>query len=119
MTELETAKAVGYKNVTVNEPFFRGHFPDAPVMPGVLVLESLLQLAWVFFSEQGGFRLKRIQKLRFRRPVLPGDRLKLEIEVVEGGGGECEIRAVASVEETVAAQGAFWVCPGRSVPAAS
>lgn len=113
VTDLGPDKASGFKNVTFNEPYFRGHFPEAPVLPGVLVLESLLQLIWVMYAGQGGFRLRKVRKLRFRRPVVPGDRLELEVEIVEQEQDLVQLRAQAKVEGALAAQGLIWVAPGR------
>ena len=97
--------AVGWKNVTVNEPYFRGHFPKAPVMPGVLVMESLCQLAWVWAGGTSGVRLTGIQKLRFRRPTMPGDWLRLELELLEQSEGRMTFRATASVDGQTAVAG--------------
>lgn len=99
--------------MTVSEPFFQGHFPKAPVMPGVLVLESLMQLAWVMFSESGGFRLKGVKRLKFRRPTLPGDRLDLEVTVSERSAEQCQLKAVAKVGEELAVSGVLVITPGR------
>ena len=86
--ELEPYKrAVGLKNVTYNEPFFRGHFPQRPVMPGVLILEAMAQVGGVLaFYSLGGRRghvplFTGIDKAKFRAPVVPGDQLRLELEV--------------------------------------
>ena len=86
--ELEPYKrAVGLKNVTYNEPFFRGHFPERPVMPGVLILEAMAQVAGVLaFYSMGGRRdhvplFTGIDKAKFRAPAVPGDQLRLELEV--------------------------------------
>lgn len=84
LCEVTSERAAGEKYVTVNEPFFRGHFPAAPVMPGVLVTEALFQLAWAAWgAEGGGFHLKGIRRLKFRQPVLAGDRIDLESQVLE------------------------------------
>lgn len=96
--ELGETRAVGYKNVTMSEPHFQGHFPEAPVMPGVLIMESLCQLAWLWSGHQGEVRMTGIKKLRFRRPTMPGDRLKLEIDVLERDGERFVVKALASVE---------------------
>ena len=91
--ELEQHKrAVGLKNVTSNEPFFRGHFPERPVMPGVLILEAMAQVAGVLaFYSLGGRRghvplFTGIDKAKFRAPVVPGDQLRLELEVTRRRG---------------------------------
>ena len=103
--ELTDARAVGYKCVTINEPCFQGHFPEAPVMPGVLVMESLCQLAWIWADHEPGVRMTNIKKLRFRRPTVPGDRLRLEIDLVERDPESFLVKAVASVEGEVAVTG--------------
>ena len=98
VAEVTSERAVGYKNVTMNEPHFRGHFPEAPVMPGVLVMEGLCQLAWIWSGHDGHVRMTGIKKLRFRRPTMPGDRLKLEIELLERSETGFVLKALASVE---------------------
>ncbi len=103
--ELDDKRATGYKNVTINEPFFRGHFPHFPVMPGVLQIESLLQLAWILLGTS--FRVARIDRLKFRRQVVPGDRLDLHVEVLEHEGTRWKVRCQAMVEEKLAMQGDF------------
>lgn len=95
--ETSPTGARGWKKVTVNEPHFQGHFPQSPVMPGVLVLEALCQLVWVW-SGAKSVRMKGLKKLRFRRPTLPGDHLDLEIEVLERQPNECTVKASASVD---------------------
>ena len=91
--EIEQHKrAVGLKNVTYNEPFFKGHFPERPVMPGVLILEAMAQVAGVLaFYSLGGRRghvplFTGIDKAKFRMPVVPGDQLRLELEVTRRRG---------------------------------
>lgn len=93
IVEIEQHKrAVGLKNVTYNEPFFRGHFPERPVMPGVLILEAMAQVAGVLaFYSLGGRRghiplFTGIDKAKFRTPVVPGDQLRLELEVTRRRG---------------------------------
>jgi len=91
--EIEQHKrAVGLKNVTFNEPFFKGHFPERPIMPGVLILEALAQVAGVLaFYSLGGRRghiplFTGIDRAKFRAPVVPGDQLRLELEVTRRRG---------------------------------
>ena len=80
-------KAVGIKNVTINEPFFSGHIPSLPIMPGVLILESIAQVGGVVLTLLPGmkgvfFAFAGIDKVRFRRPVIPGDQLIITVELV-------------------------------------
>ncbi len=98
------------KNVSHNEPFFQGHFPDEPVMPGVLILEALAQAAGLGLAEREGFvggevgYLAGIDGARFRRPVVPGDVLHLEGEILAYRRGLCKVTARALVEADVAAE---------------
>ena len=105
ITELvEGKKAIGTKNVTINEPFFQGHFPNYPVMPGVLIIEALAQVGAVVAlslpENKGkiGF-LAGIDEARFRRQVVPGDVLRLEAEMEKMRGGIGKAKAVAYVGE--------------------
>lgn len=89
ISELEAGRRiVGIKNVTANEPFFQGHFPDRPIMPGVLIIEAMAQVGGVlaFKSVPPTGRpvvyLTGVDKARFRRPVVPGDQLRFEVEVL-------------------------------------
>lgn len=101
-------RATGYKCVTYNEPFFQGHFPEMPVMPGVLILEALAQVGSVAMlsleENKGkvGF-FGGIDKAKFKRKVLPGDKLKLECEIIKCKGPVGIGRAVATVDGKVAA----------------
>lgn len=110
LTVEEGKRAVGLKNVTINEPFFVGHFPDHPVMPGVLIVEALAQVAAFTVLGQGGMEGKLgyftgIDKMRFRRPVLPGDQLRLEAELVRQRANMAKARVQALVDGEVAAAG--------------
>lgn len=90
----EERKAIGYKNVTINEPFFVGHFPGEPIMPGVLILEALAQTGGILiFNEMKAQGLENklilfagMDKVKFRNPVVPGDVLRLEIDVLRFQG---------------------------------
>ncbi len=108
--ELEPGvRALGKKCVSVNEPFFQGHFPGNPVMPGVLIVEALAQVGAVAMLSQPDFKGRTayfagIDKARFRRKVVPGDVLLLETEIIKVKGPVGVGRAVARVDGQVAAQ---------------
>lgn len=110
ITELEEGKsAVGYKNVTANEYFFNGHFPEEPVMPGVLIIEALAQVGAVAILSKEEFKGKiayfgGINKAKFRKKVIPGDVLKLNIELTKIKGVAGVGKAVATVDGKVAAE---------------
>lgn len=111
ITELEPGKRiVGLKNVTVNEHFFSGHFPGTPVMPGVLIIEAIAQVAAVLVLRQIPDREKKlvyfsgIDKARFRRPVIPGDRLELVVEVLRLKPRLGKLRGEAFVKGTRVAE---------------
>lgn len=102
-------KAVGIKNVSVNEPFFQGHFPGCPVMPGVLVIEAMAQVGAVALLKLPEFAGKialfaGIDKARFRRQVVPGDQLRIEVEIQKLRGAVGKSWAVAYVGEEKAAE---------------
>lgn len=108
--ELEAGtRAVGYKNVTMNEPFFQGHFPGHPVMPGVLIIEALAQVGAVavLSLEENKGKLAffgGIKNAKFRHQVIPGDRLRLETEIIKCKGPMGVGRAKATVDGKVAAE---------------
>ncbi|MDT7041821.1 3-hydroxyacyl-ACP dehydratase FabZ [Candidatus Nitronereus thalassa] len=90
VTELDmNEKAIGLKNVTINEPFFQGHFPGRPIFPGVLILEALAQLGGILAIRSAPGEappvvyLTGIDKAKFRKPVLPGDQLRLQVTVIK------------------------------------
>ena len=111
--EMEPGKrAVAIKNVTANEPQFAGHWPENPVMPGVLILEAMAQTAGIALlsahkSEGRQAFFGGLDKVRFRRPVVPGDQLIMEAIVVRRKGSMGRVHIVARVEDEVACEGDF------------
>lgn len=111
--EVEVGKRIrAIKNVTINEPFFEGHFPEHPIMPGVLIIEALAQvggiLALLTTPENLGnpaIYLMSLDKVRFRKPVVPGDQLILEMEVLRGGKKLFKMMGKAFVNDTLVAEG--------------
>lgn len=107
-------RITAYKNVTINEPFFNGHFPGHPVMPGVLILEALAQASAIlaYKSEnmdpsQKVTYLMGVDGARFRKPVVPGDRLQLGIEVLRHKGAVWKTKGTATVDGVKVAEGEF------------
>jgi UDP-3-O-[3-hydroxymyristoyl] N-acetylglucosamine deacetylase/3-hydroxyacyl-[acyl-carrier-protein] dehydratase len=107
----EPFKAVtGIKNVTVNEPFFQGHWPDIPVMPGVLIIEAMAQVSSVLIFGEDGEPLGHlaffmgVEKAKFRKTVVPGDQLVIHVEMLHCRRNACKVKAVAEVDGAVAAE---------------
>jgi 3-hydroxyacyl-[acyl-carrier-protein] dehydratase len=105
-------KATGIKNVTINEEFFQGHFPGQPIMPGVLMIEALAQVAGILAFRSGSAIGKSvyflsIEKAKFRKPVVPGDQLKLEVTILQQRGNVWKFSGNASIEGKVAAEAEF------------
>ena len=101
--------AVGIKCVSANEPFFQGHFPDLPIMPGVLIVEALAQTAAALMQDavrEGKLAmLAGVDGFRFRRPVVPGDQLRLEVTIEKLRGPIGKLRGRATVEGNLVAEG--------------
>ena len=102
--------AYGVKNITINEPFFQGHFPDLPIMPGVLIVEALAQLGAVsllIMEENKGkiVLFAGIDKFRFKKPVYPGDRLDLNVQITKMRGVIGKGKAEAKVDGEIVASG--------------
>ena len=121
--ELEAERIVGIKNVTVNEPFFSGHFPDFPVMPGVLIVEAMAQVAGVLVLKSIPDRHKKlvllasVEQAKFRRPVLPGDQLRIEMKVTKRKASVAKMYGTAVVDGNVVAE-AEVMCKLADKPAA-
>ena len=105
-----TTRIVGLKNVTINEPFFQGHFPGHPIMPGVLIIESMAQVGGMLLMRTIEDPSKKVvyfmslDNVKWRRPVKPGDQLRFELEVVQIRGRICRMNGVAKVDGEVVAE---------------
>lgn len=104
-------KVVGLKNVTMNEPFFQGHFPGAPIMPGVLILEAMAQASGVLAAistnqgKKGSLMyFMGLDQVKFRKPVIPGDQLILELEVLKQRAKVMKLAGVAKVDGQIVAE---------------
>ncbi len=110
IVEMEPERVVGIKNVTLNEPFFTGHFPAFPVMPGVLIVEAMAQAAGVLVLKSIADRenklvlLAAIENARFRKPVVPGDQLRMEMTIVKRKASVAKIAGRATVDGQVVAE---------------
>lgn len=113
ITEIEMNKRiVGFKNVTINEPFFQGHFPGHPIMPGVLLLEAMAQTGGVLALKsipaedvkKKVIYFMSIDKAKFRKPVLPGDQVRFEIDVIRQRSNIMSLQAVAKVDGATVAE---------------
>jgi len=109
--ELEpTKRIVGIKNVTINEPFFQGHFPGAPVMPGVLIVEAMAQVAAVMVLKELPDRKNKlvyfsgIDRARFRHPVVPGDQLRMVVETIKMRPRHGKLKAEGFVGDRLVAE---------------
>lgn len=105
-------KGLGFKNVTINEPFFQGHFPDEAIMPGVLILEALAQVGAIVLLSEEEFQGKTpyfagLNKVRFKRKVVPGDVLKMEVEITRLRGSIGIGQGKAFVDDQLACEGEF------------
>ena len=117
--ELEPERVVGIKNVTINEPFFIGHFPDFPVMPGVLIIEAMAQVAGVLVLSGIPDRhtklvlLASVEEAKFRKPVRPGDQLRIEMKVAKRKATIAKMFGTATVDGTVVAEATMLCVSGR------
>ena len=122
IVEFSKERVVGYKNVTINEPFFQGHFPGEPVMPGVLTLEAMGQVASFLAMANLGDKLEGrivfltgVEKARFRKPVRPGDRLVTKAEMVRVRGLAGKAKTTGYVDDAVAAEALFSFVVGSTL----
>ncbi|MDQ6736089.1 MAG: UDP-3-O-acyl-N-acetylglucosamine deacetylase, partial [Gemmatimonadota bacterium] len=103
-------RIVGLKNVTINEPFFQGHFPGHPIMPGVLIIEAMAQVGGMLLmgglesAEQKVVYFMSLDNVRFRKPVKPGDQIRFELDVIQIRGAVCKMRGVAKVDGELVAE---------------
>jgi beta-hydroxyacyl-ACP dehydratase FabZ len=108
IVELEPERIVGIKNVTANEPFFAGHFPEFPVMPGVLIVEAMAQVAGVLVLKDMGTQkavfLATIEQAKFRRPVFPGDQLRIEMKLIKRKAAVAKMAGTVTVDGAVVAE---------------
>jgi beta-hydroxyacyl-ACP dehydratase FabZ len=108
--EMEPERIVGLKNVSADEPFFSGHFPDYPVMPGVLIIEAMAQVGGVLILSQIPDRDHKlvlfgaIEAAKFRRPVVPGDQLRIEMKVLKQKASVCKMSGTATVNGVTVAE---------------
>lgn len=111
LVEVEDGEyAKGIKCVSINEPYFMGHFPDAPIMPGVLIIEAAAQLCSITMENQGTeedkiYVLLKCEDFKFLKPVLPGDMLEIEVRKESGGAGLIKFNAKVTVDGMVKAKG--------------
>ena len=110
IVELEAERIVGIKNVTANEPFFSGHFPDFPVMPGVLIVEAMAQTAGVLVLKSIEDRASKlvllvsIEYAKFRKPVVPGDQLRMELLMLKRKASVAKMSGKATVDGVLVAE---------------
>ena len=122
ITDYDDSHVTGYKNVTINEPFFQGHFPADPIMPGVMIPESMGQVASILVGLRLGQEgldkiafLAGADKVRFRKPVRPGDKLITKAELTNVRSSSAKVKTVAYVNDDVVAEGEFMCIIGSTL----
>ncbi len=109
-------KIIGLKNVTINEPFFQGHFPGHPIMPGVLIVEAMAQTGGLLLMERVTERENKVvyfmamDAVKFRKPVVPGDQLRMEVEMLQFRGKIARMKGVATVDGQVVTEAEMMAC---------
>ena len=118
----DNKKIVALKNVTFNEPFFQGHFPKAPIMPGVLIVEAMAQAGGLLFfnslpPEKRGALIyfMGIDKVKFRKPVVPGDQLVLTVEILKQRSNAVKMKATASVNDITVTEAELMATIGEKI----
>lgn len=114
-------KIVALKNVTINEPFFQGHFPGKPIMPGVLIIEAMAQVGGLLAYESGSAEIRNrliyfmgMDKVRFRRPVEPGDQVIFEAKILKFRSRAAKMSGIATVDKELAAEAELLASFGES-----
>jgi beta-hydroxyacyl-ACP dehydratase FabZ len=114
-------RVLALKNVTINEPYFQGHFPDLPIMPGVLIIEALAQAGGVLCFESRPQQKKGspvyfmgMDKVKFRKPVVPGDQLLLDVKIIKTRGKVVKLSGTARVDEKIAAEAELMAAFGEN-----
>jgi len=105
-------KAIGIKNVTINDEFFIGHFPNNPIMPGVLIIEAMAQVAGILAFQSGAQKgnsvyFMSIEKAKFRKPVVPGDQIRMEVTILQQRGNVWKFSGLTYVDDKIAAEAEF------------
>lgn len=112
-------KATGLKNVTINEHFFQGHFPDNPIMPGVLIVEAMAQVSGILAFHSGAdgnaVYFMSIEKAKFRKPVVPGDQLRLEVSILQQRNKVWKFSGQAFVNDQVVAEADFTAMVSKGI----
>ena len=116
IVECTSDSIVGIKNVSVNEPFFEGHFPSNPIMPGVLILEAMAQTGGILaleafpqYKDRRAVYFAGLDKVRFRKPVRPGDQLVMKVKLEKQRGGFFKLHAEAFVDDVLVAEAAMMI----------
>jgi len=117
---IKNKRIIALKNVTINEPFFQGHFPGKPIMPGVLIVEAMGQAGGLLIgkslppeNQDRLFYFMGFDKVRFRKPVVPGDQLILEIDLLRMRSNAIKMAGIAKVDGNIVAEGQFMAAYGE------